>query len=830
MRTSVLVMTLLLLLAGHVEVVDGKKNGKFNSSSGCGCHSGGAPSVTASLTGLPNAYVASTTYSLSIGMSSSPSTGGFNLAVNAGILSNPGSDAQVSSNGLQATHSGPNSHSWTVDWTSPSSGSGSIQFNLATVSGDGQSNTGGDGTGTLSTSIGEDVPSNTAPSATDLTLQPSVPTTSDDLMASYTFVDAEGDGESGTSFAWHLNDTLVPSQTNSILPSSATSKTQSWKVVVTPSDGANTGSAVESASVTISNSPPAASNVQLNELEPSSSTNLTFTYHGEDPDGDDYTTEVRWHLNGQAVPELNNATVLPSLATRSGDIWEVQVRLSDGENASPWTASNNVTIASGNAAPIITQVNIASTGTVLTTDNLLLNWTSEDGDGDEITAHEVIWVANGQTISASEGMNPLVSTMTAKGESWQGLVRVSDGTSWSVWATSSSVIIENTAPSILTAELNSSTFTVKHALHLQYSTVDVDNDSVELTEVVWTKNGVEQTALHDEMSIDPTLLTKGDTWSAMMTLSDGTSESSSTSSTITILNALPEVDIIWSENITSIEDLTPEIRTADADNDAVEFSTSWYKNGFRDASLDNASQVPATKLAPGQTWTLIVQASDEEATAALVESTHLIANMPPVASIVVASSQTWAGERVSLSAESSSDLDGDSLTYTWSWNEGTASGSMLVLIPLNEMTVTLTVTDDSGTTHSTNITLQPTIGPKVNALELTARNDGGIDLSWSWNGDDVSYNILRNGELIASVNETSYRDSPPMSGVNHYMIQPYDDERTYLAAVNEANVDVLMPEVETPEASAAAGYGIGAALLLVSIFMFNRTMRGGRAQ
>ena len=41
---------------------------------------------------------------LSIGMSGNPLSGGFNLEVSKGALSNPGTAAQVSSNGFQATH------------------------------------------------------------------------------------------------------------------------------------------------------------------------------------------------------------------------------------------------------------------------------------------------------------------------------------------------------------------------------------------------------------------------------------------------------------------------------------------------------------------------------------------------------------------------------------------------------------------------------------------------------------------------------------------------------------------------------------------------------
>ena len=130
----------LLLMSTQADLATAKKNQKFNSSSGCGCHSGGAGGVTPVLSGLPSAYTPGSTYSLSIGMSGNPLSGGFNIEVSKGALSNPGTAAQVSSNGFQATHTTWTSTSWTVDWTAPSSGAGAVQIDLAVLHGNGQQN------------------------------------------------------------------------------------------------------------------------------------------------------------------------------------------------------------------------------------------------------------------------------------------------------------------------------------------------------------------------------------------------------------------------------------------------------------------------------------------------------------------------------------------------------------------------------------------------------------------------------------------------------------------------------------------------------------------
>ena len=160
-KGSVLLFVFLLLMSTQADVATAKKNQKFNSTSGCGCHSGGAGGVTPVLSGLPTAYTPATTYSLSISMTGSPQSGGFNIQVSKGALSNPSSSAQVSSNGFQATHNTWTSTSWTVDWTAPAAGSGSVQVDLAVLHGNNGQNTIGDLYGTSSTSVGEDVNANT---------------------------------------------------------------------------------------------------------------------------------------------------------------------------------------------------------------------------------------------------------------------------------------------------------------------------------------------------------------------------------------------------------------------------------------------------------------------------------------------------------------------------------------------------------------------------------------------------------------------------------------------------------------------------------------------
>ena len=56
--------------------------------------------------------------------------------------------------------------------------------------------------------MSEDVNANTPPVASTVVLTPQGPLTGDDVVVSYTYSDDDNDGESGTTFAWHLNGAL----------------------------------------------------------------------------------------------------------------------------------------------------------------------------------------------------------------------------------------------------------------------------------------------------------------------------------------------------------------------------------------------------------------------------------------------------------------------------------------------------------------------------------------------------------------------------------------------------------------------------------------------
>ncbi|HJM55219.1 MAG TPA: choice-of-anchor V domain-containing protein, partial [Poseidonia sp.] len=829
MRKHGLALLLVFLLtSGVLAPVNGHKTGKYNSSSGCSCHTS-SNTLTPTLSGEPSEYTPGATYSLSIGISTSHSSGGFSLDASDGIFSNPSSNAQVITGGASATHSTWTSTSWTVDWTAPSTGTGTATLSLAVLGGNGQQNKAGDAVGTASYSIPEIASTNNPPTISNLAIIPQTPSTADNLVASYTFDDIDGNLESGSTYAWTLNGSLMPSLTGSEVSSSQTAKHQSWTVEVTPSDGTANGQSMTSSTAIILNTPPTVTEITPSNQSPTDMIDITYSVNFTDADSDSLTFENQWLLNGAIITELNNATTLPSVVTREGDIWQVRVRANDGEVFSSWTTSDNINIGSTeNTPPVADNVAIGVVNPT-TTEDLALSWNEFDANEDIITQRSIRWTLDGIIHAPANNLVTLPSAMTTKGESWKGEVRLFDGTSWSSWASSPSVTIINSAPSITNITLFTPSSTVEHDLEVRFESGDEDGDGTEVVSVIWLRNGAVLEG-QNQLILNTSMFVKGDSILAILELSDNETTSTANAEEIIILNAAPSVTIQWPSEVTSLDDLTPVVTVTDFDQDQTSIVKTWYKNGFKDGIMDGKDTIISQRTEPEQIWTLAVTANDGTVNSTLVEESITIPNLSPSADIQLISTEIWLGETVILSGANSVDHDSHITDYTWSWQGGSGIGPSFEFILGDSTSVTLTVRDEYGAENQTTLELVAQTGPKVTDFEVLSTR-GEVDLSWEWAGDKVQFNVWRNGEQIATVNTTEYHDMPPLSGTANYRIEPMNDGRTFIAGTSEGTVYVEAPIIEAPKASQTGGTGVGILFIFASIaILAPQFLRRGEGQ
>lgn len=790
---SILIITLMLV--SLVPTSLGNSGGKFSSGTGCGCHYGST--ATVSMSGQPSSYTPGSTYTLSISVSGgvSGSAGGFSLDVNKGTLSTGGVGimaVKVNSAQNSATHTTNSYRSWSVDWTAPSSGSGTAQFNLAGMTANGANGNNGDAWGTTTITVPESGPApNNPPTATNVMLSPANPVTTDTLTLTYTFQDSDGDSESGTLIRWYKDGILESSRNDQMtVPSSLTSKGESWNVTVTPSDGTDDGAPVDSSNIVVANSIPFVNSAEITPTDALESDDLTLIHLSSDADNDIVAvSDTEWYVDGSKVSAFDGDTTIPSVAIRDGDVWYAKIRVNDGEVDSDWFTTQDITIGSDNTPPTMVSVSISG-GPFTTIDDLQATAQATDVDNDALT-YEWDWPATNGAISSST----LPSFYTEKGESWTVRCRVTDGVVYSDWMESSAVVIQNTAPVLNELNIDQDTVFFDTEATYSYDATDIDGDTLATSES-WDITG-------DILTL--TLSVYDDEMAYSNTLSD----------TVQIVNSLPTLSYDGPLSQSALVPLNPTILSDDANGDTVTTSWQWMRNGFM--TDENGSTISESKLGAGDVWTAMVTPNDGQDDGPVLMIDFTISNTAPTASITAPESLIQ-GAMVTFSAMSSSDIDGAVVNAIWSI-DGTVmhNGMTFTTIMTQQLNLQVKVIDDLGADDVYSQTFTGTQAPK--ATNTLVKLDGS-DVVITWEGDSQEWAVVHNGQVIDTTSELKYRHTPTMEGQHVYSVMPVIDGQTIqddsMGSTDSVELtSSLVPEAPGP--SDTAGLVFSIILLLVGL-------------
>ena len=730
---------------------------------------------------------------------------------------------KVNSAGSSATHTTNSYRSWSVDWIAPAAGTGQATISVAGLTADNSGNYNGDRWATATYQVPEaGAAPNTPPTASNLALGPSGATTNSQLTLSYTYSDAENDPESGTTIDW-FRDGVQITNSGTTASSSLTAKHQEWYAVVTPSDGSDAGTSVTSNTLIIANTIPSLTSVSIEPSSPETGDDLSYSVAATDDDLDPLTYETRWLLEGSVVSELDDSETVPSYATRIGENWSMEVRVSDGEATTAWQTAQTVQIGGvvQNTPPTATAIGVSPLD-AKTDDDLSVTYLYSDENEDAEVRHEIEWYRNGVLDTVFKGSG-VPSSSTEKGETWTARVRVSDGNAWSSWGFSNAVTIQNTAPVATSIDVSHLEMTTTESATIEVSQTDLDGDGMASPEVIWFKDGVRISSLDQSLVLPSTETMKGEQWTAQVRTSDGTDFSDNTlTASLKIINTAPTASVELNQDASAINPLTATISTADADDDETSFTVAWYRNGFLESSLDNQTAVPIALLGPGQTWSAEVIAHDGQAPSAPSVQSVLIQNIQPTAVISEVSSAVWLGELLHLDGSESTDLDGRILVYSWTWTDadggsGEATGAKFTFQPVAITTVNLTVADDSGDEASANLFVTPVQGPTIEALEASI--DGQtVVLEWAYDGPNANFSIERNGVILGEVEELTFADVPLTSGETVYTVRPVIDG-TALQDGATSSVTAQVPATieEVSSGAPISASIIGIILLLVGI-------------
>ena len=840
---AITAVSMLLL----VPAIQGYQNGVYNQASGCGCHSQtGTTPASVGISGLPSSYDVNKLYQITVSVSGgvSGSNGGFSLEVDKGVLSTPQvgfGSVKVNSQGNSATHgvTGSSYRSWSFDWTSPSAGAGTTTFEVAGITANGNGGTSGDRWATYVVQVPENVPVNNPPSASNVLLSPTDAKTTDVLTLSYSYSDPDGDAQSGTEITWYRDSQALPQGTISGLsvPTSETLKGQEWYATVEPSDGSDFGSLVTSNVVTIENTAPSLSTPSITPSVADESDDLTVSYTASDDDQEPLVIEIKWYLDGVLISEFENDTTIPSIATREGDEWRVEVTVSDGED---FVSSSSQIITIGevfqpNNPPEISSLVILPNQPT-TVDNLDLLYTAQDLDGDSIIDIEIEWRVD--DVLTTETSTTVESTQTSKSQIWEAQVRVSDGKDWSNWSELSSIIV-NSPPVVESVTYSPSEIYTDDPITVTYDYTDLDNDLSTNPQIIWSKNGIEQAELSGLNPLPSSYTSKGEIWTVSLKANDGDSYSNTAvNASFSIQNSLPSIvidtipdNLSFANNDLIGLEINPQY--VDADDDPIESSIQWLRNGFQEGSLDNSTLVPAELFGAGQSWTLTISYHDSDGPVQQFSKSIEVDNLPPSANFEIISTNLWRGEIIQLDASSSFDVDGVITNYLWQYqdsegNQASATGQSVEIIGYGTIGMSLTVEDDLGLTATLNSIIVTTQGPIIS--ELSAVNDDKeVLLTWQYSGDNAEFSILRNGEQIGTTTNQAFADEPLIAGPTSYTITPVVDGQQLIAgSMTISDFEVSITVEPASSVSETGGFILGIIFLLASFGVVTLSLIGRR--
>ncbi|MHA2028676.1 MAG: LamG-like jellyroll fold domain-containing protein, partial [Candidatus Kariarchaeaceae archaeon] len=465
--------------------------------------------------------------------------------------------------------------------------------------------------------------SNTEPEASNLAITPLNPTTTDNLIASYTFYDDNGNQEFGSEIRWYKNGFLQSTLNDSLIVSSTfTSKGENWYFTVKPKDGLDFGLVNISSNITIRNTAPTAFGLGLTQ-NPVTTQNLIANWDFTDVDGDleSGLYNITWYRNGIYLSQFDNQTQINSDYTNKSENWYFVVQVYDGENYSISYNSSTTGQVANVVNSIPTALSLRFNNTFpRTNEPINANWTFADADDDlEVASWIILWYKS--NVLQPSLNNSRIINSTSKNQVWFFKLQVYDGENYSIVYQSPTIQILNTAPTVSNISITSSPQT-DDDLDASWMFQDVDGDSASvIINLTWYKDGIHQSSFNNISVVPSSSTSKGEIWDYLVQVFDGEIfsvlyNSSESGVFAVILNSVPVASnlIIQNPNPYTTNDLESDWTYYDADGDVQSgiINITWFRNGIHISSYDNETTLPANATIKGEQWKFKLQVYDGE--------------------------------------------------------------------------------------------------------------------------------------------------------------------------------------------------------------------------
>jgi hypothetical protein len=589
-------------------------------------------------------------------------------------------------------------------------------------------------------------------------------------------------------------------------------------------EGGGGGWNLADAEVTILNSAPEVTGIELSSASVLSSDDLVATPVATDPDEADLENlsfAFEWQKEGSDAVIVED--MLSSAETAAGDVWTVTVTPFDETDfGEPFSLDFNVE----NEPPEMVAVSLTP-DLAYEASTLVAEASAYDPNSDAITL-SYAWSINGLELTSGEA-STLDGEFFDKGDVVQVSVTPHDGYVNGEAMSADAVTISNSLPSIATVEISPDPVNVASDLScIPSGWVDDDGDAegyLYSWEVDGVVRGTDATLEHGSFS-------KNQSIQCTCTPFDGLDQGTPLSSLITAVQNSPPTlaGVTLDPAAPSVSDtVTAVLGTPfDADGDAISYTYAWTINGTAEGTDD-----PSLSLAGfsrGNTVQVVVTPSDGQNDGTPVSSSQVtVANSPPSLTEVVLTPNTVTSDGViTATANGAADPDaGDSVSIQYNWYKNEvpytgASGNTLDATHFNSadgVSVEATPTDgyDSGDPVWSNVVTVNSL-PTVSGVRIdpdpanvsdtiTCFHDTPADvdlgdtvsLTYDWTVNSITY-----GNQGATLTQAASRGS-----VVSCTVTPSDSlESGTAVSSGDVTLSNSPPTVDTVNLYGASGSGL----------------------
>ncbi len=459
---------------------------------------------------------------------------------------------------------------------------------------------------TASSSVNID---NTAPVVIEVSLTPTLPKVADTVLAQVKTVDEDGD-EVSLSYAWSVDGEIVQEGELETLSGGLFAKHQQIMVTVTPNDGFIDGEPVASESLTVLNTAPSITGVDLVPSDIFEATEVTCTPTGwSDDDSDPAAYTYSWEVDSVAV---GTESTLTGEHFDKGDNVVCTATPTDGEDSGEAHRSAVGTVQ--DSPPVITSATLSTTNPV-EGDTIGVTVEASDDDGDAVTL-AYTWQVDGLPVSSDDSLD---SSMFDKHQIIYVEITPNDGGQDGAVFTSVTATVLNSPPEITSLTLSPSVLYTDDVLSTSLSTTDADGDEVTLS-YAWTVDGMTISATDSSLE-GAVWFDKHQRVAVEVTPNDGDDDGGGQSSSLTVLNTPPPAPDLAIEPTVPIEqedDLVCSISSAsvDPDGDSVAYTFAWTLDGVAFTGATTTTEpgdtIPRNVTDGGEVWTCTVSTHDGE--------------------------------------------------------------------------------------------------------------------------------------------------------------------------------------------------------------------------